>query len=100
MDVTVSVRPELLIESPDGKTTGGVKLYFSKSAPLSEERARYSGAILQMAIEAVRNSQADYRKCLILDVFAQRRHQAPRTSQRRRQDVEAACAEISAIWPT
>jgi hypothetical protein len=96
--VSVSVRPELLVESPDGKIVGAVKLYFSKSSPLSEERARYSGAILQMSVEAVRNSETDYRMCLVLDVFARKLHPAPRTSQRRRQDIDAACAEIAAIW--
>jgi hypothetical protein len=99
--VSVSVRPEMFVEAPAGTTVGALKLYFSKTSPLSDERARYAGVILQMAVERLRGEQSiDYRKCLILDVFAKRLHQAPRTYQRRRQDVDAACAEIAAIWST
>ena len=97
--VSVSVRPELLVESSPGVIVGAIKLYFSKTLPLSDERARYAGAILQMAVENLKASQAvDFRRCLVLDVFAGRLSQAPRTYRRRRQDVDAACAEIAALW--
>jgi hypothetical protein len=97
--VAVSVRPELLVESSPGIVVGALKLYFSKTSPLVDDRARYAGAILQMAVETLRASQAvDYRQCFVLDVFARRLHQAPRTYRRRRQDIDAACAEIAALW--
>lgn len=97
--VAVSVRPELLVEAAAGVVVGAVKLFFSKGATLNDERSRYAGAILQMAVEGLKDAQdVDYRRCLVLDVFAQRLHQAPRTSRRRRQDVEAACAEIETMW--
>lgn len=97
--VAVSVRPDLLVEATPGVVVGVVKLFFSKTAALNEERSRYAGAILQMAIEGVKGAHGvDYRRCLVLDVFARRLHQAPRTSRRRRQDVEAACSEIETMW--
>lgn len=97
--VAVSVRPELLVEEEPHVVVGAVKLFFSKTAPLSDERSRYAGTILQMAVEGLRGAHSvDHRRCLVFDVFAQRLHQAPRASRRRRQDVEAACAEIEAVW--
>ncbi|ODS53415.1 MAG: hypothetical protein ABS36_12240 [Acidobacteria bacterium SCN 69-37] len=78
---------------------GAVKLFFSKTAALNDERSRYAGAILQMAVEGLKGAQGvGHRLCLVLDVFAGRLHQAPRTSRRRRQDVEAACSEIETMW--
>lgn len=97
--VAVSVRPDLLVEATPGEVVGAVKLFFSKTAVLNDERSRYAGAILQMAVESLKGAQGvDHRRCLVLDVFAGRIHQAPRTSRRRRQDVEAACSEIETMW--
>ncbi|MGC4084425.1 MAG: hypothetical protein QM736_20500 [Vicinamibacterales bacterium] len=98
--VSISVRPELLVHLNDA-VVGAVKLYFSKTSPLSDERARYGGTILQMAVEMQKSGHtSDYRNCFIVDVFAKRLHPAPRTSRRRRQDVDAACTEIAALWST
>jgi len=97
--VSVSVRPELVVQSNQGVAVGAVKLFFSKTSALTEERARYAGAILQVFIENLNPRGAvEYRKCLVLDVFARHLYSAPRTHQRRRQDIDAACAEIAAIW--
>jgi hypothetical protein len=98
--VSVSVRPDLLVQPAAGPVTGALKLYFSKSAALTDERARYAGAVLHFYVEQILrpSQQADYRQCFVLDVFARALYAAPRTYRRRRQDIEAACAEIAAIW--
>jgi len=97
--VSVSVRPELIVQSSEGVAVGAVKLYLSKTSALTEERARYAGAILQVLVEKLNpDSGVIHSKCLVLDVFARRLYLAPRTHHRRRQDISAACAEIAAIW--
>lgn len=97
--VHVSVRPELFIADTTNATTGAIKLYFSKSGALPDERARYAGAILHRFVESLSpDASADYRSCFVVDVFARRLHAAPRTYRRRRQDIDAACSEIAATW--
>jgi hypothetical protein len=99
--VVISVRPELLVVDDAGQTVGGLKLYLSKNDALTEERGRYAGAVLHYYLDQLRGPErpVDYRRCLVLDVFGRAIHLAPRTYLRRRQDIDAACAEISALWP-
>ena len=100
--VELSVRPEILLrkEAGDGEI-GAAKLYFSKNEPLTEERAKYAGAVLCQYLQHAfaREGRCSYRACYVVDVFARRVFQAPRTYQRRLQDVKAACAEIALLWP-
>lgn len=100
--VTVSVRPEALLVqgTGDNRRLGAVKLYFSKSKPLSEERGRYASTILHAYLETfyTKVGVPDYRICMVIDVFAGKIHTAPRTYKRKRQDVEAACLEINLLW--
>jgi hypothetical protein len=94
--VHVSVRPELFIADTTNATAGAIKLYFSKSGALPDERARYAGAILHRFVESLSpDASADYGSCFVVDVFARRLHLAPRTYRRRRQDIDAACSEIA-----
>jgi hypothetical protein len=99
--VVISVRPELLVVDDAGQVVGGLKLYLSKNDVLTEERGRYAGAVLHYSLDQLRGPEGrvDYRRCLVLDVFSRAIHPAPRTYLRRRQDIDAACAEISALWP-
>jgi hypothetical protein len=99
--VSVSVRPELLVQSTtSGTASGGVKFYFSKTTPLIEERAGYVGTLLHMYVESLMGvaSAIDHRECFVLDVFGRHLHAAPAAFRRRRRDVSAACAEIASIW--
>jgi hypothetical protein len=101
--VSISVRPEVVLEreSKDGLLVGAVKLYFSKTNPLTEERAKYTGTILyRYAQERLsQDKKVDYRLCHVIDVFARKIYRAPRTYKQRLKDVEAACEEIARVWP-
>jgi len=98
--VSVSVRPEALLShgaSGSGKL-GGIKLYISKSERMTEERARFAGAVLLRYLAELHRGVVDYRHCFVVDVFAGKVFIAPRTLKRRWQDVEAACREIALHW--
>jgi hypothetical protein len=100
--VPVSVRPEVLLESStDPHRLGAIKLYFSATKPLTDDRARYAGSVLWRYVRATAGdaATADHRLCFLVDVIAGRWFTAPRTYRRRSQDVEAACREIRALWP-
>ncbi|MFL5245728.1 MAG: hypothetical protein ACJ8FY_26835 [Gemmataceae bacterium] len=101
--VAISVRPEVILNVPDGatnRTVGAVKLYLGKTIPLTEEAGAYVGTLVQLyVVEALHAGEAaDFKKCGVLDVFAQRFHAAPRAYITRRREIEAACQEISRAW--
>ena len=100
--VSISVRPELhfTVVGENKNRIGAMKLYFSKNEALSEDRARYAATVLHQHIETQYPiaGLADYRMCIVLDVFAQKFYTAPRTYKRKRQDIEAACSEIARSW--
>ncbi|QHL88006.1 hypothetical protein GU926_11430 [Nibribacter ruber] len=93
----VSVRPEILIHEK-GKVVGGVKLYFSKSFPLSKDSAEYIGTLLMKYLELKLDRPIKSRNCFVIDVFSKTIYTAPKSHIRRFQDIEAACQEISSRW--
>jgi hypothetical protein len=98
----VSVRPEVLLSGTDrhGRpTAGALKLYFSKTSPLTEDSAAYIAAAVQAFVEAhLQPAHAEPRNCRVIDVFGQKVYTAPRASARRRNDLAAACEEIARAW--
>lgn len=103
-DVSVSVRPDILLSGLNraGESVAGLlKLYLVKSYPLGNEAGSYIGTVLQQYAAGHLGSlgSVDHRQCLILDVFAQKIHLAPRAYKRRQDDIRAACAEIARAWP-
>lgn len=100
--VTVSVRPEILlsVEREGARRIGAVKLYFSKSDPVTEEQARYAGALIHQHIDSTypRMGAVDHRMCFVIDVFGEKVFSAPASYKRRRSDMEAACEEIARAW--
>jgi hypothetical protein len=98
----VSVRPEILLTGIDrhGRpTAGALKLYFSKTSPLTEDSAAYIATAVHAFVEAhMRPAHAEPRNCRVIDVFGQRVYTAPRASARRRSDLAAACEEIARAW--
>lgn len=102
--LSISVRPEILLRKTHGDATktGALKLFFSKSERLGEDRARFGGVVLYRYLQETsgRAETADYRSRFVVDVFAGLTYQAPRTHKRRWQEIEAACQEIAHIWPT
>jgi hypothetical protein len=99
--VRVSVRPELLYTVPSRNQAGLVKLYFSKTRPLSPEEAWYTTAALYRwgADVAGLGESLVPQRCLVLDVFAGRTFAGARAFTRRLAELEAACEEIALRWP-
>jgi hypothetical protein len=103
--VDVSLRPEFFLKATDkngNPIKGVVKLYVSKKNPLTD----YTGkAIATLCLEYLENMSkpagAPSRDLLlVIDVFAQTIHTAPKATARIRQDIEATCREISRLWPS
>jgi hypothetical protein len=98
----ISVRPEILLSGTDrhGRpTAGALKLYFSKTNPLTQDSAGYIATAVHAFVEAhMQPAHADARNCRVIDVFGQKVYTAPRGSSRRRGDLAAACEEIARAW--
>jgi hypothetical protein len=78
---------------------GAVKLYFSKSFPLSAEGGEYVATAVHESVESLEPSAtADPRLCQVIDVFGGKVFHAPRAIVRRRKDLYAACEEIVRAW--
>lgn len=103
-DVQVSIRPELELVLT---TTGGfvryglLKVYLSKTNPLSKEAADYVSTLVHLYAEQRFGgaSAVDRKHCLVFDVFQQKVFAAPASFTKRRKDIEAACEEIAIRWP-
>lgn len=103
--VEISVRPEFVVRGQHRQrnVTGALKLYFSKDDPLTDHSAAYITAIVQRFVhENVASADCPPRGqiCQVFDVFAGQLHSAPNAITRRFNDLDAACSEIVAIWPT
>jgi hypothetical protein len=100
----VSVRPEVILRgrNPQGApTAGAIKLYFSKTIPLSEQGGAYIAAAVHQFVEThIEPGHADPRYCQVIDVFGGQVFRAPRALVRRRNDLVAACEEIVRAWET
>jgi hypothetical protein len=103
--VNISVRPEIeIVVGGRGQAIhyGYLKLYISKTHPISEEGGKYvATAVHQFAVLRHGLEQAvDRKHCCLLDAFRERLHEAPQHFQARRRQIEAACREIASQWPT
>jgi len=98
--VKISVRPEALIGGPE---IGAVKIYLSKTNPLTKDgqgklgSASFAAAALHLWAEETFGS-ALAERCLIVDVFAGEVYKAPSRNATRRKHMLAACEEIAAVW--
>lgn len=100
-DVTISIRPEVLIQKgfKDNKQIGAVKLYFSKNNSLTKQSGEYIASVLMEYLRTTQKECIPLNKiCCVIDVFNQQVYFAPASYKRRMADVIAACQEISAIW--
>ena len=102
--VAVSVRPEIPIRGSDrGRDViGALKLHVPKSFSLDDETADYVATTVQqhLATYPPCGGDIDYRLCFVADVPSRAVFAAPRSFTRRRKDIEAACEEIAARWPS
>jgi hypothetical protein len=98
----VSIRPEIFIRhhSSKGPAIGAIKLYLSKTHPLTIESAAYVGALVRHQLQEVytKSPKVNPKFCLVYDVFANALHIAPTAYKTRFKDVEAACLEIAGRW--
>lgn len=101
--VSVSLRPDVYIRGLLGSedVVGLLKLHFSKDNPLSDEAGKYIATLLHLYAEESLASErviASRAQCIILDVRHGALHTAPDCFKVRRQEIEAACEEISQRW--
>jgi hypothetical protein len=80
---------------------GGVRLFFSKIDPLTEDGASSGAALVVKHFQEIVGDKMKIRPadCMILDVFAGRIYEAPLAVSRRMDQIEAACREIARFWP-
>lgn len=102
-NVEVSIRPELQLAISRGKRDGQIgtiKLAFSKTHPLAEEVGEHIASLLHhyATITNPKGAVVARDRCLLIDVFGEKVIAAPPSFKRRMRDVEAACAEIDAMW--
>lgn len=102
--VSVSVRPEVSLKGSyrGNRVQGGIRLYFSKSQPLTDDSAGAIGALVYRSIDesVSRSVSVSRRHCQVIDVYAGEVFPAPTAIVRRMRDLEAACREIALRWPT
>ena len=98
----ISVRPEVILRGANrsGEAVGGaLKLYFSKTIPLSQDGGEYVATLVHQFVDThITPGHADPRLCQVIDVFGRRVFSAPRAIARRRRDLWAACEEIARAW--
>lgn len=102
-DVAVSVRPELISHGVTRRETwvGALKLYFSKTNPLTPDAGAFIATGLADFAEQylALSGKALPSRCLVIDVFARRIFTPPRSRRRRQAELLAACEEIARAWP-
>lgn len=103
--VEVSIRPELeLVVTGKGGTIryGLLKLYLSKSHPLTDDAAAYVSTLVHSYAghRFTGPNSVDRKHCYVFDVFQEKLFVAPVNHTQRRKDIHAACEEIATRWPT
>lgn len=103
--VNVSVRPEIISRSVNrngDRIIGAMKLHLPKTSSPSKKNAEYVCTLLHWFsdVHLTDDGAVDHRLCRLIDVPAGILHEAPRTYRKRRADIEAACEEIAARWPS
>lgn len=103
--VEVSIRPELeLIVTGKGGAMryGLLKLYLSKSHPLTDDTAGYVATLVHSYAghRFTGPKSVDRKHCYVFDVFQEKLFVAPVNHTQRRKDINAACEEIANRWPS
>ncbi len=99
--VNVSVRPEILLSDNAKNIVGALKLYINKSNPLTDESGKYISTVLYRYLAEVVSSENCVVPglCVVVDVFGQTVHIAPKTYKRSMVDINCACQNIAILWP-
>jgi hypothetical protein len=103
--VDVSITPNMISYRPksEGRSVGAVIYQTSKAIAAANWRAEHSrnvSTLLWMLAEKhlFLLGEPDRKLCLTLDIFGKTITPAPANYKRKLNDLEAACAEISALW--
>lgn len=104
-NVSISVRPEIILKSSaksKAPLVGAIKLHFPRTYSLSQDGAGYVSAILQRWCEHTQNEDGTVSGslCRVIDVGAQSFYPGVKATVSRMKDVEAACQNIAALWPS
>ncbi len=103
-NVGISVRPEVTLhaKAKSGDLVGGIKLHFPKTEPLDKEQADYVSALLQVYCEEYlwKEGSPSAKHCLLIDLGSGVVYLGIKSIKQRMKDVENACSQIAAIWPT
>lgn len=103
--VEVSVRPEIILTGEGKKSArlvGGIKLHFPRTFSLNDDAAGYVSVLVQEwcrnELDADGTPYGPY--CYVIDVGAKRVCPPVRAIAARIRDIEAACRNIAALWPS
>lgn len=102
--VEVSVRPEIILrrDGATGPLVGAMKLHFPRQFSLNEVSAGFVSAVLQEWCRCCMpdDGAALGDLCSVVDVGSRTFHRGVRATANRLRQVEAACQNIAALWPT
>jgi hypothetical protein len=103
--VEISIFPDLMTYSKiKGKEFFGIyKIHISKSGSLNKDASKHVSTLLfKYAEDYITEPDKILRKnnCLTYDVFADTVIESPSSVHKRWLQIEAACQNIAAIWPT
>ena len=102
--VSISVRPQVLLkgEGKKGPVVGALKLHFPRQYSLQDQSAGIVSAVLQEWCKACLpdDGLAQGDMCCVIDVGAKKVFPGVRATAARLKDVESACQNIAALWPT
>ncbi len=103
-NVNISVRPEIILtgRGKSGPLAGAMKIHFPTTNPLDDEAGAYVSAVLQEWAKAFLADEGEIYApyCFVIDVGQAKIHSGVKATTARMKDVESACREIFALWPS
>lgn len=102
--VDISIRLDLVARNAGKGLVGGAILQLSKAVASKSWREEH-GKVVAALIWVLANEhmtplgKIDRKLCMAVDVFAGKAVTAPSSYKRLLNDLDAACAEIAALWP-
>jgi hypothetical protein len=102
-NVGVSIRPEIILKGAgkSGNPLVALKLHFPRTFPLGDS-AGYVSALLQEYAKTylAGDGEAHGPYCPVIDVGSKKVCPGVKSVIARMRDIEAACRNIAALWPT
>lgn len=102
--VTISVRPEILLTGTHRgrEIMGAIKLYLPKTYSLDRATGEYIGTMVHQHLTTFPPQAGIVNRqfCFVVDVPSRAVYTAPGSYIQRRTNVQVACDEICAVWPT